>query len=54
MNNCREPAIIFLTRRKKCLHNLTPLDIPPGVDLDDLILPCAKDSSCPQNTPQTK
>lgn len=34
--------------RVKCICRLTANDIPPGMDSDDLILPCEDDPDCPK------
>jgi hypothetical protein len=52
----RKTEMVYLVRkylsgivalRSKCVHRLTGGDIPPGLDSDDVALPCFEDSECP-------
>lgn len=41
-------AIRFVTRKNRCVHRLRPVDVPRGIDPDDVTRPCAKDPHCPE------
>ena len=38
--------IVFVFRKTKCPHNLTPRDIPPGLDPGDVACNCKDDPNC--------
>lgn len=48
-NRCKDDIPIrFITKRTKCLHRLMAVDIPPGLDSDDVVLSCEEDPKCPE------
>ncbi len=35
-------------KKTKCIHRLTPKDVNPGLQPEDVALPCKKDKRCPE------
>lgn len=44
----RPVSTYLAAERTKCVHRLTPADVPPGMDPDDVALLCKNDPKCPR------